>query len=83
MSDFTVEKVSETEGKIITPQPNKEEVMDVAKIKQEIEYSLKDIANYEATILLHQNKIAELQALLSEFEKAGIVEKVESEKEIV
>lgn len=68
--DFTVEKVSDTEGKIITPQPDKEESLSIQKIKAEIGFAERDIA-------IHQEKLAYWQGILGEFEKAGITEKTE------
>ena len=59
------EKVSDTTGRVITPQPDKEQEFDVAEIKLEIERHNKDI-------LFHQNEVNKLQEILNEFSKIGI-----------
>jgi len=63
--DNTYIKIDDVTGKIITPQPNKEEELSVEDIKREIEGHNKDI-------LFHQQKVMELVNILAEFEKVGI-----------
>ena len=87
MDKQTIQKISETEGKIITPQPDKEEVMTIEQIKAaiancdvEVENINEDITSKQTTISAIQEKKDKLGKLLNSFADLGIKEKITDAK---